>query len=607
MARTAAPTRRSGQTHVQQGQVQTNVQQEQVQTNVQQEQVQTNVQQEQVQTNVQQGVFNQYVDNRRVTMAIPTAPVPPTPRNRRGRSRTPSRQTRSVTRSPVGAATQREALPPEQPTTTVPGEVVPPLTPGELPVSPGVPETPPFSAVAPGTPDYNFLPSEQQRELPELPPHSVPSQGNSHDNLHYEHHEAVAREGTTAAPEPGDFEANQFSSAAAASTSSQETAAAVPEQAPQALQPEEPPAATLLPQKRPADALYTSGAYKFFFDDFGEGTLDEEHFGDCLPVPFKRDSFYGAYLTSAERKRELEKAGVTEEPQRPDESSDDEALTASNNRTHSRQELKQLDREIPWREIMKQPRQAIEKYMDAVRAEEENWMRWGGVRPLATDEARRVLQDKSLSRRILRSRAAYRDKNRGVGEIKAKCRVVLIGCQDPDLFSLTRDSPTPSRLSEALVLLVATAGANGEFNNEKARWSLWVSDAKSAFLQGERNTEERAGPLYMYPPRDDLMVETGAFSSELYEVMGNCFGLPDAPRVWYQKVHRRLSEKDFKQHGFDKCLYYHTDPAAGRLRALLIVLRLTRSSRPRSGRSSGAWLAPSSGWPRRPGPKWQPW
>ncbi|CAE7942565.1 CML10, partial [Symbiodinium sp. KB8] len=74
----------------------------------------------------------------------------------------------------------------------------------------------------------------------------------------------------------------------------------------------------------------------------------------------------------------------------------------------------------------------------------------------------------------------------------------------------------------------------------------------------------------MYPPRDDLMVETGAFSSELYEVMGNCFGLPDAPRVWYQKVHRRLSEKDFKQHGFDKCLYYHTDHA-GRLRALLIV------------------------------------
>ena len=570
LAQTATPTRRSGQTHVQQGQVQTNVQQEQVQTNVQQEQVQTNVQQEQVQTNVQQGVFNQYVDNRRVTMAIPTAPVPPTPRNRRGRSRTPSRQTRSVTRSPVGAGTQREALPPEQSTTTVPGEVVPPLTPGELPFSPGVPETPPFSAVAPGTPDYNFLPSEQQRELPELPPHSVPSQGNSHDNFHYEHRDAVALEGTTAAPEPGDFEANQFSSAAAASTSSQETAAAAPEQAPQALQPEEPQAVTLLPQKRPADALYTSGAYKFFFDDFGEGTLDQEHFGDYLPVPFKRDSFYGAYLTSAERKRELEKAGVTEETQRPDESSDDEALTASNNRTHSRQELKQLDREIPWREIMKLPRQAIEKYIDAVRAEEENWMRWGGVRPLTTDEARRVLQDKSLSRRILRSRAAYRDKNRGLGEIKAKRRVVLIGCQDPDLFSLTRDSPTPSRLSEALVLLVATAGANGEFNNEKARWSLWVSDAKSAFLQGERNTEERAGPLYMYPPRDDLMVETGAFSSELYEVMGNCFGLPDAPRVWYQKVHRRLSEKDFKQHGFDKCLYYHTDHA-GRLRALLIV------------------------------------
>ena len=562
--RTATPHRRSGQ------------ERQQVQTNVQQEQVQTNVQQEQVQTNVQQGVFNQYVDNRRLTMTVPTTPVPPTPRNRSGRSRTPSRRARSTTRSPVGVGPQREALQPESSTSVLPQEAAPLLTQDELPFSPGVPETPPFSAAAPGTPDYNHLPSEQQRELPELQTGAAALPGGSYDNTHNEHNEASAYEGPVGPVEIGNFDANQFSSAAPASTSSSVSerpsrdTAAVQGGEPQARQDAALPQAPLLPQKRPADALYTTGAYKFFFDDFGEGTLEDEPLDDCLPAPFKRDGFYNAYLASADRKREVKVANIEAEPQRPDESSDDEHLTASNDRVHSRQELKQLDREIPWREIMKLPRQAIEKYMDAVRAEEENWMRWGGVRPLLPDEARRVLRDKLLARRILRSRAAYRDKNRGLGEIKAKCRVVLIGCQDPDIFSLTRDSPTPSRLSEALVLLVATAGANGEFNNEKARWFLWVSDAKSAFLQGERNTEERAGPLYMYPPRDELMIETGAFSSELYEVLGNCFGLPDAPRVWYQKVHKKLVEKGFKQHCFDKCLYYYTD-TTGRLRALMIV------------------------------------
>ena len=128
-------------------------------------------------------------------------------------------------------------------------------------------------------------------------------------------------------------------------------------------------------------------------------------------------------------------------------------------------------------------------------------MSWGGIRPLSDQVSQRVAQDPKLGRRILRSRA-YRDKNKGVGEVKAKCRMVLIGCQDPDIFSVSRDSPTPSRLSEALVLAIATAGANGEVNGDGATWRLWISDAKSAFLQKDQNTEERSGPLYMRAPLD---------------------------------------------------------------------------------------------------------
>ena len=79
------------------------------------------------------------------------------------------------------------------------------------------------------------------------------------------------------------------------------------------------------------------------------------------------------------------------------------------------------------------------------------------------------------------------------------------------------------------------AGANVEMNDEKGKWSLWISDAKSAFLQGEQNREERAGPLFMKAPCDPLVLETGTFAADLYEVRGSGYGLPSAPRVWSRR------------------------------------------------------------------------
>ena len=165
---------------------------------------------------------------------------------------------------------------------------------------------------------------------------------------------------------------------------------------------------------------------------------------------------------------------------------------------------------------MKLPKQNFEKYLDAVRDEQDNWMRWGGVRPLTRKEARQVFADKKMSRRILRSRAAYRVQS---GADRAP-----------------RSGHVP-------------------IDYEPGFWKLWISDAKSAFLQGERNH-----------PRDPLMLATGAFS----EVLGNCFGRPGAPRVWNKKVHKRLTENGFTQHGFDKCLYYFADEQ-GHLRAVMMV------------------------------------
>ena len=283
------------------------------------------------------------------------------------------------------------------------------------------------------------------------------------------------------------------------------------------------------------------------------------------------NQFYQAYLNSSKRKQELAEQGITHKPNQSDTETSDDDLTQSNQRQLTRQELKQLDRELPWREIMAMPWPAIEKFIESAYTEYEGWMNWSTIRPLTKDEVKQVLSDPVLKRRILRSRAAYKDKSRGLGELRAKTRVVLIGCADPDLRQLTRDSPTPTRLSETIIMAIAASGANRLFQGDGKSWSLWLSDAEKAFLQGEQDSSERYDlPLFMEPPNDPIIKASGAYSAELYQITGNCYGLSNAPRVWYKKVDRTVKEADFKQHTFDRCFYYHHGDD-GLLDCLMIV------------------------------------
>ena len=181
------------------------------------------------------------------------------------------------------------------------------------------------------------------------------------------------------------------------------------------------------------------------------------------------------------------------------------------------------------------------------------------------------MKDPVLQKRVLRSRAAYRDKNRGQGELRAKTRVVIIGCGDPDLKQLSRDSPTPTRLSELVILAAATAGANKMFNLDGRQWHLWVSDAKQAFLQGKQDFSERQGlPIFMLSPEDPILNAAGAFPARMYEILGNCYGLSNAPRTWYKKVDGAVRGAGFRQHSFDRCFYWHLGED-GALDCILIV------------------------------------
>ena len=485
----------------------------------------THIQQQQ-QTHVGP-VFQQIVaqDNRSIQFSVPASPVPPTPRStRRGRSRTPL--TRRVTSDRRQEALQYDSAQYDSAQYASPA------------LSPGLPATP--LNAAPGTPDYTSLPLRQ----PPLEP-------GGHVT-HNEHHDANDTDAQETQP-------NLAEQASASTRPAQVQAMETPE--------EELPT---LPQK-PAAVLVTSRPLNFNYHDNGEVTLrDYQDDGGYNNIPFKRNYFYKCYLNSGVRKKEMNEAGVTEEPERSDESSDDNSMSTSNSRTHSRKELKQLDREIPWRQLTILPKPQLDAYLEATRVENDNWMSWGGIQPISHREAKRILGDAKLSHRILKSRAAYRDKSKGIGPLRPKCRVVIIGCADPDLFQITRDSPTPTRLSESLLMTIAAAGINKEYNYTGERWHLWASDAKSAFLQGDQDASERNGPLYMRPPRDPLIEATGSFPAELYLVTGNCYGLPNAPRVWYLRVHKTMLERGFKRHSFDRCLYYYVGDG-NKLQAVVII------------------------------------
>ena len=480
-------------------------------------------------------VFQQIVsqDNRSIQFSVPGSPVPPTPRStRRGRSRTP--QTRRVTSN-----SRPEALQDSAQCGSAQYESAQYASPA---LSPGVPATP--LGNAPGTPDYTSLPLRQ--------PPPAPGGHDTH-NEHNEHHEN----------NDNNVQESQQNFAEQPTASSQ--------QAQDAAEAGETETIPTLPQKRPAAVLVSSRPLNFEYYDNGEVTLgDYQHDSTYYQIPFRRQYFYKCYLNSEVRKEEMTRAGVTENPERSDESSDDDSMSVSNSRTHSRKELKQLDREIPWRQLTDLPKPQLDAYLEATRVENDNWMAWGGIQPISHREAKGILADAKLSRRILKSRAAYRDKSKGIGPLRPKCRVVIIGCADPDLFQISRDSPTPTRLSEALLMTIAAAGVNKEFNNTNEQWYLWASDAKSAFLQGDQDASERDGPLYMRPPRDPLIEATGSFPAELYLVTGNCYGLPNAPRVWYLRVHKTMIERGFKRHSFDRCMYYYIGDN-GRLQAVVII------------------------------------
>ncbi|CAK0884583.1 unnamed protein product [Prorocentrum cordatum] len=210
--------------------------------------------------------------------------------------------------------------------------------------------------------------------------------------------------------------------------------------------------------------------------------------------------------------------------------------TDSNNL--SRREQRQLDREIPWREIAEYPEDQFMEY------ECQNWDTWKSVRACSQEEAEQVRRDPHLRKRCIRSRVCYRDKNLGFPPLKAKARPVLLGFSDPDLEKLPRNAPVLTDAGKKLICQIAVSND----------WRVGTGDAESAFLQGGAQSE-REEAIYMIPPKDPIVQAAGVFTAPLYEVVGNLYGQSTAPYLWYKHVVTTFLALGSKLHSLDSALF----------------------------------------------------
>ena len=247
------------------------------------------------------------------------------------------------------------------------------------------------------------------------------------------------------------------------------------------LAPSEPPLPQL-PLKRPFDTMTT-----LLYDD-GElikvSPDDDYHTGVFGP---KHKAFYEAYLASQHRKDDVPPDKLREESDTTDSDHGGPSPgLVSAKRQLSRKELKQLDREVPWTQILRGHN--VPEYLKAIDKEANSWLEWKSVQPLSHEQARQVLKDKILCKRILRTRACYRDKARGQGPLRAKCRSVCLGHRDPDLFTLNRQAPTPNRSSEHVIYYMIVAGSNGEVEGTDLKWQAWTGCQYSLLTRPAQGT-----------------------------------------------------------------------------------------------------------------------
>jgi len=202
---------------------------------------------------------------------------------------------------------------------------------------------------------------------------------------------------------------------------------------------------------------------------------------------------------------------------------------------------KMLDKEIPYKMILPKD---LHLYHAAEEKEWADWLKNKSVKIVKGAEAQKLRKEFD-PKRIITLRFVYRDKNASIRtpqvwlDVKAKARLCAQGSREPLAMAgmAKLDSPTVQRVG---IMIFLQLTANFDW------FSTWrKGDISSAFLQGQDREVETKGRLFLEPPRGRPL--KGVDQGDLLEVLKSVYGLPDAPRAWWEEVTGYLRSVGFQQ------------------------------------------------------------
>ena len=125
-------------------------------------------------------------------------------------------------------------------------------------------------------------------------------------------------------------------------------------------------------------------------------------------------------------------------------------------------------------------------------------------------------------------------------EWKGKSTSVCVGLQDPDLTEVSRDSPTLSTASEALIMQWVASHKYRQISG----------DIKTAFLSGDEDVRN----IFISPP-DDVRQMLNVDHETVLRLRMAVYGLVNAPKKWWDRLKKSLIQHGFKSGAPDPCAF----------------------------------------------------
>ena len=166
---------------------------------------------------------------------------------------------------------------------------------------------------------------------------------------------------------------------------------------------------------------------------------------------------------------------------------------------------------------------------------------------LETDAVKPLLKSRIHPSKIMSSRwiLTWKVDPTVPGGRKPKARIVVRGFEDPDLASVSTESPTLSRDGRMVILQTVSS----------MHWPLQSFDIKTAFLRGRSDHRQLATE-----PVKELRELLHMKDNETCLLQGNAYGRVDAPIIFYKELRKKLEEVGFEARPLDSCMFLLRNP-----------------------------------------------